>query len=540
MPFSISRNLGLIFVGLLNFISISLFAYPVDPVYHRLRSNNDLLSYQLRVRIEPDKKRISGENLIKMRILKSCKAIQLDLDTPMVLNEVRLGNQLVSFQRKERAVILKFDKKLKKNEIIELICKFEGNPQTAKKAPWDGGFVWDKDSLGNPWVGLACEGDGASIWFPCKDQWKDEPEYLRLSIEVPQGLTAVGNGRMLGSQRLQDGFERFDWEVKNPINHYNINVNVGKYAHIHEQFKQVEGMLSLDYYVLEYHEAIARNHFRQVEQMQRCFEFWFGPYPFPEDGYKLVETPYWGMEHQSCVAYGNNFQNNAFGFDFIIVHESGHEWFANSVTASDRSAMWIHESFTTYSEAVYVECQAGPERAKAYLKSQLANVKNTYPILGEYESGHHAKDNDLYYKGSWMLHTLRNHLQNDTLWQNALRDFALHFRHKTLTSEDVVRFFSKRCKQDLSSFFRNYLEFASLPVLEYYFVNKNEVNELHFRLKSNDSKLRLQVQLRTAKDRYEPVIAGPGWEIIDLPYSDTKHFELKPNMFLIEMKEIKR
>lgn len=520
--------------------AFSAQAYSLDPVYHNLRSNNDLLAYRLKVRINPEKRWIGGENAIRLRMLKSAKAIQLDLDTPMKLTQILLEGNPLTFLRKERAVIVKFPEKIKTGKELELICHFEGHPQTAKKAPWDGGFVWEKDSLGNPWIGLACEGDGASIWFPCKDQWKDEPEKLLLSIEVPQGLTAVGNGRMLGSERLPDAYERFDWEVKNPINHYDITVNVGKYAHIHETFKQASGDLNLDYYVLEYHLEQAKNHFRQVEQMQRCFSYWFGPYPFQEDGYKLVETPYWGMEHQSCVAYGNNFKNNPFGFDFIIVHESGHEWFANSVTASDRSDMWIHEGFTTYSEAVYVECQAGPERSKAYLKSQRGNIKNQYPIVGKREVGHHARDNDQYYKGSWMLHTLRNHLQNDTLWQNALHDFALEFRHKTIETADVIAFFSKRCRQDLSSFFKNYLEYAELPVLEYYVVNKNEVNELHFRLKSNDGKLKLQLQLRTAKDRFEPVIAGPGWEIIDLPYADLKHFTIKPDMFLVEMKERER
>ncbi len=254
----------------------------------------------------------------------------------------------------------------------------------------------------------------------------------------------------------------------------------------------------------------------------------------------MVESPYWGMEHQTCVAYGNHFKNNDFGFDFIIIHESAHEWFANSITAQSRSDMWIHESFTTYMESLFVECMAGPERAKAYLNTQLPKVKNKSPILEEFGINRQFKDNDIYYKGAWILHTLRNSIDNDTLWFNALYDFHEHFKQQIIQTEQVIEFFSKRCRQNLYPFFEAYLLHQNLPVFEYDIVHQNGLNELHFRLKSSNKKLEMPLKIMLGKNRYESIIAGPEWQLTDLPYADESLFQLKPNNYLIEIKRTKR
>jgi aminopeptidase N len=272
--------------------------------------------------------------------------------------------------------------------------------------------------------------------------------------------------------------------------------------------------------------------------MLRCFEKYFGQYPFQNDGYKLVETPYWGMEHQSCVAYGNNYKNNEFGFDFIIVHESGHEWFANSITAKDKADMWIHESFTTYSEALYVECIAGPDRARDYLRIQRDKVENKTPMLGKRGAFYHHSDNDIYYKGTWVLHTLRNMVDNDSMWFNTLYDLHQKYKYQTVLSEDVIAFFSKRLNMKLNPFFKCYLEYSDIPTFEYYIVHKNGLHELHYRLQSPSSNLEMPLLVNLSKGRYDMITATRQWQIIDLPYEDEKIFNVKPNSYLIQTRKI--
>ncbi len=513
----------------------------LDGSLSKFRSNFDVKTYKIQLRINPNLKFISGINEIHFKALKSSKVIQLDLDTAMKIVGIISEKNPLTYKRFGRTIMLSFQNELIKNSDYSIKVSFEGFPKVARNAPWDGGFVWSQDSLGKDWVGMACEGEGASMWLPCKDTWDDEPENLQMEIEVPQGLIAVSNGRLAGSQKLDDGFEKFRWIVSYPINHYNISINVGDYVHLSDVHTRpnIES-LSLDYYVLRYNELKAKKHFEQSKYMLRCFEKFFGPYPFQNDGYKLVETPYWGMEHQSCVAYGNNYKNNDFGFDFIIVHESGHEWFANSITAKDKADMWIHESFTTYSEALYVECMAGPERAKDYLRMQKPKINNKQPMLGERDVFYHHADNDIYYKGTWILHTLRNMVDNDTLWQNTLYEFHQKFKYQTILTEDVVSYFSKRLNMKLKPFFKCYLENAEIPVFEYFILHKNGLHELHYRLKSPISGLEMPLLVSISKSRNDMITATSQWQIIDLPYEDEKLFVVKPNSYLIDIKKINK
>jgi aminopeptidase N len=433
----------------------------------KFRSNFDVKTYKIQLRINPKLKFISGVNEIHFKVLKSSKVIQLDLDTGMKIVGIISEKNPVIFKRTGRAIMLSFQNELTKNSDFSIKVSFEGFPKVAKNAPWDGGFVWSKDSLGKDWVGMACEGEGASMWLPCKDTWDDEPENLQMEIEVPQGLIAVSNGRLAGSQKLDDGYEKFRWIVSYPINHYNISINVGDYVHLSDVHTRpnIES-LSLDYYVLKYNELKAKKHFEQSKYMLRCFEKFFGPYPFQNDGYKLVETPYWGMEHQSCVAYGNKYRYNEYGFDFIIVHESGHEWFANSITAADPADLWIHESFTTYSEALYVEYTQGKGRSLSYLQMQREKVVNKFPMQGPKHQNYHGwKDNDIYYKGSWVLQTLRYSVNNDSLWFLMLRELSAKFRHQLISTDDIVQFICKRLPSINTAVLNQYLNYSNLPVL---------------------------------------------------------------------------
>ncbi len=344
----------------------------------------------------------------------------------------------------------------------------------APRAPWDGGFDFKKDKNGNHWIGVAVQGTGASLWYPVKDSQTDEPDFgATIKVAVPNGLMNVSNGRFTGSEDLKNGYTRGDWEVKSPINNYDITLNVADYVHIHEQHKG----LDLDYYVLRYNEQIARKHFEEVKPMMDCFQEKFGPYPFAQDGFKLVETPYLGMEHQSAVAYGNQYKKGYLGgdmsgtgigleFDYITIHESGHEWFGNSVTSKDIADMWIHEGFTTYSESVFVECRQGYEKAVAYLNGQKENIHNYEPIIGQY-GVNNSGSGDMYPKGAWILHTLRHWIKDDVKWWAMLRKYSETYRHKIIDTPEVVAFFSRESQLNLNVFFDQYLKTTQIPELAF-------------------------------------------------------------------------
>jgi aminopeptidase N len=515
-----------------------LFINVLQAKENKLQSVYDVLHYQIELKILPDNQEIIGSNQFKIRALKGFKSISFNLFSQFTISSVIYDKKVLPLSRSNNDCIIIFPETIKKGDTLSFTVHYSGKPTVAKNAPWDGGFVWQKDSNQKPWVGLACEGLGAASWLPCKDQWDDEPNGVNVNLRVPKGLVGVSNGRLLRKKSYPDGTDGFEWEVSSPINHYNITVNVGDFKHWEDHYVSANGkILSLNYYVLEYNLAQAKTHFQQVKRMLKAFEFYFGAYPFYQDGYKLVETPYWGMEHQSCVAYGNNYKNNKYGFDFIIVHESGHEWFANNITAKDKADMWIHEGFTTYSEALYVEHQFGFPRAVQYLTEQKEKIKNESPLIGLRGVNYNRPDNDNYYKGTWILHTLRNCLGNDTMWFNTLKDMNEYFRHQTVTSKQIEEYISVRTQTDWKPFFDQYLRTKDLPVLEYFLVKKDGLNELHYRLKSPVRKLKLPVKVTLGKDKYEYLVFEKKWKIIDLPYSDVSLFKINEGSFLVDWKK---
>ena len=430
------------------------------------RSCFDVKHYDIKVKINPKEKFISGTNSIEFKMLASSPKIQFDYTENMGIDSAAFKGNPIAFKRKGNKVILEFIGGLQKDSTYKVEFWFLGKPLMAKLAPWDGGFVWRKDINGYDWVGLACEGLGASAWLPCKDHWSDEADGADITLIVPKELQGVSNGNLIEEKLIDSGFKLFHWRVVNPINNYNISINVGHYINIKDTFSGVN-VVPLSYYVLDYNRASAEKHFLQVHGMLDAFEHFFGQYPFNADGYKLVETPYWGMEHQSCIAYGNNYKNNIYGFDFIIIHESGHEWFGNSITANDAADMWIHESFTTYSEALYLEFRNHKTTSVEYLLDQKKKIVSKYPMQGPRGVFYHGRtDSDIYYKGTWMLHTMRSILSNDSLWFAALKEMNSVYFHKIVSTEEIIQFFNAKTGYSWNLFFKQYLYKSSIPELD--------------------------------------------------------------------------
>ena len=436
------------------------------------RTNYDVQKYHLKLKVEPEKKFISGFNTISFKVENDMPVMQLDLFENMQVDSITHGGEALKYERKYNAVFVEFENALKKGSLDSIKFYYHGNPVVANNAPWDGGFVWETDNDGNPWVGVAVQGTGASLWYPNKDHQSDEPEEAQIDIAVPNGLMNVSNGRLIAEKDLGNGFTEWSWKVVNPINNYNIMINIGNYEHFSAKFND----LDLDYFVLPYNLEKAKQHFTEVKDMMACFYEKMGPYPFVEDGFKLVETPYLGMEHQSAVAYGNEYLKGYLGrdlsgtgiglkWDFIIIHESGHEWYGNSITSKDIADMWIHEGFTSYTEAIYTECRWGKEDALKYIRGIRQNISNTSSIIGDY--GVNAEgSSDMYYKGSNLLNMIRSIYDNDELWWDTFRDYTQSFKHQTITTKDTEAFFNEATKVDLAPVFDQYLRHASLPVLQ--------------------------------------------------------------------------
>jgi len=506
-----------------------------------MRSSFDVNSYEITLKVEPAKKFISGKNEIGFTCIKSIEKIQLDLNYRMGIDSILHENQRLSFVRDSNVFYVSFKRKLNKLESTKLTIYFSGKPREAIKAPWDGGFVWSHDTAGTPWVGLACEGIGASIWLPCKDHLSDEAEMMTMHLIVPENLVGVSNGKKIGEKNLGNSFKQYDWLVSNTINNYDITVNIGDYEHLHDIYKSNSfGNLNLDYYVLKTGIEKAAIHFQQVKKMHKSFEDHFGIYPFWNDGYKLVDAPFWGMEHQSCVAYGNNFENNKWGFDFIIIHESAHEWFGNSISCNDPAEMWIHESFTTYTETVFVEDVFGYQKAIQYIGEQKRLIKNKEPMIGKFGVYYHNfKDNDIYYKGAWMLQTMRTIINNDTLWFNSLRDYASKYRKQSVTTFQILKFFNERTGINWDNFFVQYLFYPALPVFEFKLIERENKLELLCRLKSDVKGLEMPIKVALSLSGFETVYVNSKWQSFDLNYLDPGEFKIKADLMLIGQKRMK-
>ena len=448
----------------------------------------DLLHYNLDFKVDPSSKSIEGSNLIRYEVLSQNQLMQIDLQPPMEITAVLENNKELNYKRDGNVYYIQLKKNQQIGTINEIIIHFKGAPKISNNPPWDDGFTWEKDNNGTDFIATSCQGGGSSIWWPSKDHMYDEPDQgIELSITAPKHLISVANGRLIQTKENSNKTNTTSWKVVNPINNYGVNINIGDYVHFTEKYKGKKGVLDCDYYVVSYNLEKAKKQFKEVSRTIEAFEHWYGPYPFYEDSYKLVEVPYLGMEHQSSVTYGNGYQNGYKGidlsgtgwglkFDFIIVHESGHEWFANNITNIDIADMWIHESFTAYSENLFLDYHFGTEASNAYVTGTRKKILNDKPIIGNYDVNN-SGSSDMYYKGANMLHTLRQIIDNDEKWRSILVGLNKDFYHQTVTTKQIEDYIDKFFKIDLKPFFDQYLRTIKIPTLEY----KLEHNNIFYR-----------------------------------------------------------
>ena len=449
------------------------------------RSWWNLLHYDLFVKVHPELQTIEGKNTIRFAAISTGKVVQIDLQSPLILDSVVFLKQSLKIHKEgPNAYFAHLTEDIALNQEHEITCYYHGKPRKAVNAPWDGGIVWDKTNDGTDFIATACQGLGASVWWPCKDHMYDEPEQgMLIAVNTPANLMNVSNGRLMQNNLLEDGTRTTHWQVKNPINNYGVNMNISNYTHWDSIYKGENGDLNMDFFVLPENLAKSKIHFNDAFRTMEAFEHWFGPYPFYEDGYKLVEVPYLGMEHQSSVTYGNKYKKGYLGtdlsatgwglkWDYIIIHESGHEWFANNITYKDAADMWIHEGFTSYSEALFVEYFYGKEAGFEYCRGLRRGISNDTPIIGNYDVNQEGSG-DMYPKGANLLHTLRQIMDNDEDWRKMLRGMNETYYHQTVTTEEIEEYLSTSIGLDLQRVFDQYLRTIRIPELVLQIKKKN-------------------------------------------------------------------
>ena len=502
--------------------------------YGPYRVNNDLLSYHLDIRVDPDKQTISGKNSIRFKMLQDGTRIQLDLHPQLSIDKILLGATPLTYVRDSGAVFVDFPQPLRAGQEYTIDFYYSGHPLTTARF---GGFTFGKDPAGRPWIYTACEDIGASVWWPNKDQWRDEVENMQISVAIPNGLVDVSNGKFVGKTDLGDGYTRWDWLVQYPINNYDVSLNIGNYVHFSDQL----GDLPLDFYVLPEDLEKAKKQFVQAKGMLEAYQHYFGEYPFQKDGYKLIEAPYSGMEHQSAVTYGNHFTNGYLGrdwtgvgvspkFDFIIIHESGHEWFGNSVSAADRSDMWIHEGWTTYLEVLYVEYTFGHADAQKYVNGYKSKVQNREPIIAERGIAA-TPPQDMYFKGALFLNTLRSVMNDDGRWWALIHDFYQHFKYQNITTEDVVAYFNQQTGMYLTPLFDQYLRHTAIPTLDLKF---NEADgTVDYRWLADEPDFAMPIRVGK-KDAWQIIQATTYWQTMKTPLKKND-FEVATDLYFVNV-----
>lgn len=510
------------------------------------RTCYDVYFYDLHLKIDIDEHSIAGYNVIAYKAANDFSLMQVDLFRNMTIDSIMHGNNKLDYKRDGNAVFINFPSSERKGIKDSIKIYYHGSPQIAKNPPWDGGFIWSKDSLGNPWVDVACEGTGASLWWPCKDHLSPKPDSMRMTFDVPTGLMCVSNGRLRSEKKLDNGYTHFTWFVSYPIINYDVTLNIADYTHISDYYlDENNDTLTLNYYVLSYDKQRAIKQFAQVKPMLACYEKFFGKYPFYRDGYKLVETTYWGMEHQSCVAYGNHYHNNAFGFDFIIIHESAHEWWGNSLSCSDAADMWLHEAFATYAEALYVECTQNYRTAIKYLHKQEKRISNKYPIIGPYNVNFQGTedDDDMYFKGTWMLQTFRHVINNDSLFFAILHGLQQKFKYSSTNTNEVIACINEIAGKDYTPFFNQYLHTANPPIFDYKLKKKGKATILTYRwdsvVKDFNMPLKITSAVKDSIKTYITIIPGTQWKTIRLDNLNPSDFSVDLDEFYVISKEVK-
>lgn len=499
----------------------------------------DLQHYDLSFDINPKTRFLKGENIITYKVLEPSRRLQIELQAPMKMLQAVQNGVSLPIEKKGMVHYITLKKKSSKGSVEKIKITFEGKPKISKRPPWDAGFTWAKDNNGNDFIATTCQGDGASIWWATKELGYDEPDKgADIRITIPhKKLFAVGNGRLIDTKKT-NGKKTFHWRVTQPINNYSINANVGDYVHFSETFQGEKGVLSCNYYVLRENFLKAKKQFKQVQKTLEAFEYWFGAYPFYEDGYKLVEVPYLGMEHQSSVTYGNGYQNGYRGtdlsgtgvglnFDFIIVHETGHEWFGNNISHKDIADMWIHEGFTAYSEMLYLMYHFGKKMAGKYVRGTRGRILNDRPIIGQYGVNEEGSG-DMYYKGANMLHTISKIIGDKEKWRQILRGLNQTFYHQTVTTRQIENFISEKSGIDFSKVFDQYLRTVDIPVFEYRL--KNE--QLIYRWKNTVSNFDMPLNI-FLNGKKQTIYPTEKWQSINFKGSE-KELKIDPDFYVFK------
>ncbi|WP_154854216.1 M1 family metallopeptidase [Cyclobacterium xiamenense] len=496
----------------------------------------DLLYYHLDVEVDPRRKSIQGKNTVHYKVLKSSQTLQIDLQEPMEIKGFYQEGREMPYRREGNAYFVELELPQKVGEIHQLQVVYGGTPRISPNPPWSGGLTWEKDQKGRPFIANSNQGDGASLWWPCKDHMYDEPDSMLISVTVPDPLMNVSNGRLRKTEKPSPEKTTYHWFVSSPIANYGVNISIADYAHFSEEYLGEKGPLTLDYYVLRENLEKALVQFKDAPRMMRAFEHWFGPYPFYEDGFKLIEVPYLGMEHQSAVTYGNGYQQGYKGkdfsetgwgltFDYIIIHEAGHEWFANNITYRDIADMWIHESFTTYSESLFLDYHYGVNAGNAYLQGARSVIKNDIPIIGDYGVNQRGSG-DMYFKGANILHTLRQWIDQDEKWRAILRKMNATFYHQTVSTQDIEGFLARETGLPLQTFFDQYLRTAQVPLFQHYWKD----DRLYYRWQEvvDGFSMPVTVSQNNLTHVLHPTAA---WQSTDLLLPG-RVFEIDPNLYI--------
>ena len=509
------------------------------------RTCYDVKTYDLHIRVDTLGRGITGSNRIGFVALSDFTTLQVDLFSNMEISKITSQGNELKFKREFNAVFVEMHNEIKAGDKNSITIYYSGKPIVARNPPWDGGFTWQKDSNGKMWITVSCQGIGASLWWPCKEDAADEPDSMNIHCNVPKGMRCVANGREKEASMKEDGTTTYNWAISYPINNYGVSINIGDYVQWHDTYHAADGdSLALDYYILSYNLEKSKAQFEQVKPMLACYEKYLGKYPFWNDGYALIETPYLGMEHQSGIAYGNKFKKGYAGmdrsglqlpFDYIIIHESGHEWWGNSVSSKDLADMWIHESFCTYSEAIFVECMYGYDTAMTYVNAMRGTVANQSPIIGTYginREGH----SDMYVKGMLFLNTLRHVIDNDELWWPMLKNMSdTTFKYQSLDYTDVVKFFDEKSGMKLDGVFSQYVKHAALPEFRYKLKRKGGKYQLLYRWNAQvvDFNMPIDIFVAEKKQRLYPTSK---WKKISLAMKDPNEFRWDEKLFYVRVK----
>lgn len=514
-----------------------------------VRTCYDVTFYDLRVMVDEQERSLEKSyNVIHFTALTDFNQFQIDLASNMEVQRIEFEKNELEFTREFDAVFVNFNREIKKGEQLSVKVWYGGYPREAVNAPWDGGFSWDTDKNNNPWIGVSCQGLGASVWWPNKDHQSDEPDSMRITAIARHPLKIIANGDLRSdtsewSQYLNSWVNISEWFVSYPINNYNVTLNIGDYVHFSDEFTSDNDTLRLDYYVLRGNKDKAKEHFEQVKPMMECFENYFGKYPFWNDGYALVETPYLGMEHQSAIAYGNDYLQGYHGntshidgldFDFIIVHETGHEWWGNSITTNDIADMWVHEGFCTYSEVLYVECVYGYDAMLSYVNNQKRMVRNDKPVIGHYHVNS-GGSSDMYFKGSLMLHTLRNLIEDDKLWLDIIKGISNKYKYQTIDGQEVINYINDKSGKDFTDFFNQYLNHKDIPKLEYSLQRQGKNTTLVYKWNAIDE-FDMPIKINTGKDDFW-IYPTTDLKELDLGSFDRNDFQIRTDLFFIDIKK---